>query len=95
MKKIILFILVFSSTLSFAQITLYHTVYVNSDGVVNDSKYDEATVGFPFLKQIGNAFYEYEIKRPRANKLVLQNPVKYYESRDPNDNRPAIKNADN
>ncbi len=71
------------------------TVYVNSDGVVNDSKYDEATVGFPFLKQIGNAFYEYEIKRPRANKLVLQNPVKYYESRDPNDNRPAIKNADN
>ncbi|MEY4335040.1 MAG: hypothetical protein RLZZ196_3790 [Bacteroidota bacterium] len=71
------------------------TVYVNSDGVVNDSKYDEATVGFPFLKQIGNAFYEYELKRPRANKLVLHNPVKYYESRDPNDNRPAIKNADN
>ena len=31
MKKIILFILVFSSTLSFAQITLYHTVYVNSE----------------------------------------------------------------
>ena len=31
MKKIILFILVFSSTLSFAQITLYHNVYVNSE----------------------------------------------------------------
>ena len=71
------------------------TVYVNSDGVVNDSKYDEATVGFPFLKQIGNVFYQYELKRSRANKPVLHNPVKKYESRDPKDSRPSIKNVDN
>jgi hypothetical protein len=71
------------------------TLYVNSDGVVNDSKYDEATVGFPFLKQIGNAFYQYELKRPRANKPILHNPVKQYETRDPKDNRPSIKNVDN
>jgi hypothetical protein len=71
------------------------TVYVNSDGVVNDSKYDETTVGFPFLKQIGNAFYQYELKRPRVNKPVLHNQVKQYEKRDPKDNRPSIKNVDN
>ncbi len=71
------------------------TVYVNSDGVVNDSKYDEATVGFPFLKQIGNAFYEYELKRKRNNPPVLKNQVPKYEERDQNDTRPSIKNADN
>ena len=71
------------------------TLYVNSDGVVNDSKYDEASVGFPFLKQMGNAFYQYELKRPRTNKPVLHNPVKQYEKRDPMDNRPSIKNVDN
>ena len=71
------------------------TLYVNSDGVVNDSKYDEATVGFPFLKQIGNAFYQYELTRTRENKPTLHNPVKQYEKRDPKDNRPSIKNVDN
>ena len=71
------------------------TLYVNSDGVVNDSKYDEDTVGFPFLKQIGNAFYQYELKRTRENKPILNNPVKQYEARDSKDNRPSIKNVDN
>jgi hypothetical protein len=32
------------------------TVYVNSDGVVNDSKYDEETVGFPFLNKLALLF---------------------------------------
>jgi hypothetical protein len=71
------------------------TVYVNSDGVVNDSKYDEATVGFPFLNQIGNAFYEYELKRPRKHQPKLINQVKQYEKRNPKDTRPSILNADN
>ncbi len=71
------------------------TVYVNSDGVVNDSKYDEATVGFPFLQQIGNAFYDYELKRKRKYHPVLKNQVRKYEERDQNDTRPSIKNADN
>lgn len=71
------------------------TIYVNSDGVVNDSKYDEATVGFPFLKQIGNAFYQYELKRKRNNHPILKNQVLKYEERDQNDTRPSIKNADN
>jgi hypothetical protein len=71
------------------------TVYVNSDGVVNDSKYDEATVGFPFLNQIGNAFYAYELKRPRKHQPKLYNQVKQYEKRNPKDTRPSILNADN
>jgi hypothetical protein len=71
------------------------TVYVNSDGVVNDSKYDEEAVGFPFLNQIGKAFYQYELKRPRKFKPVLKNQVKQYEKRNPKDTRPSILNADN
>ena len=71
------------------------TIYVNSDGVVNDSKYDEATVGFPFLNQIGKAFYQFELERPRKFKPVLKNQVKQYERRNPKDTRPSILNADN
>ena len=71
------------------------TLYVNSDGVVNDSKYDEEAVGFPFLNQIGKAFYQYELERPRKFKPVLKNQVKQYEKRNPKDTRPSILNADN
>ena len=71
------------------------TIYVNSDGVVNDSKYDEEIVGFPFLNQIGTAFYEYELKRPRQHQPKLINQVKQYEKRNPKDTRPSILNADN
>jgi hypothetical protein len=71
------------------------TVYVNSDGVVNDSKYDEATVGFPFLNQIGKTFYQYDLQRPRKFKPVLKNQVKQYEKRNPKDTRPSILNVDN
>ena len=71
------------------------TIYVNSDGVVNDSKYDETTVGFPFFKQVGDAFYQYELKRPRAYQPKLLNQVVQYEKRNPKDTRPSILHADN
>ena len=71
------------------------TIYVNSDGVVNDSKYDEETVGFPFFDKIGRAIYAYELSRSHQNKSTLSNPVKVYEKRDPSDKRPTIKQADN
>jgi hypothetical protein len=71
------------------------TVYVNSDGVVNDSKYDEETVGFPFFEQIGRAFYEYDLHRNRSYQPQLKNQVQTYEKRDPLDKRPSIKQADN
>ena len=40
-------------------------IHCNSDGVFNDDKYDYATVGFPFMKNLGRVIYDYELKRQR------------------------------
>jgi len=40
-------------------------IYVNSDGVLNDDKYDYDSIGYPFFKETGNIIYNYELKRPR------------------------------
>jgi hypothetical protein len=71
------------------------TIYVNSDGVVNDSKYDEEKIGFPFFDKIGRVIYAYELSRSHQHKPTLSNPVKVYEKRNPSDKRPTIKQADN
>jgi hypothetical protein len=71
------------------------TVYVNSDGVINDSKYDEESMGFPFFKALGKAVYEYELKRPRKHQPALKMKGVEYEKRDLLDKRPTIKMADN
>ena len=71
------------------------TLYVNSDGVVNDSKYDEETVGFPFLRELGRLIYNYELTRNRPYRPPLTIQGVQYEKRDPADNRPTIKEADN
>jgi hypothetical protein len=71
------------------------TVYVNSDGVINDSKYDEESMGFPFFRELGKAVYQYELQRPRAQKPPLKMNGVLYEKRDPQDKRPTIKMADN
>ena len=41
-------------------------IYVNSDGIVNDGKYDYDAIGFPFLANLGRVIYEYEKKRTRS-----------------------------
>jgi hypothetical protein len=41
------------------------TIYCNSDGIVNDDKYDYETVGLPFMKQLGRIIYDIELKRKR------------------------------
>lgn len=38
-------------------------IYCNSDGILNDDQYDYATVGFPFMKNLGRVIYDYELKR--------------------------------
>jgi len=38
-------------------------IYCNSDGILNDDKYDYATVGLPFMKNLGRVIYDYELKR--------------------------------
>jgi len=71
------------------------TVYVNSDGIINDSKYDEESVGFPFFRELGKAVYQYELQRPRVHQPPLMMKEMVYEKRDPLDKRPTIKMADN
>ncbi len=43
-------------------------IYCNSDGVLNDDKYDYNAIGFPFMKNLGQVIYDYEVQR---NKTVL------------------------
>jgi hypothetical protein len=71
------------------------TVYVNSDGVVNDSKYDEETMGFPFFRALGKLIHAYELSRPRKYQPSLNIGAVRYEKRDHTDTRPAIREADN
>ena len=71
------------------------TVYVNSDGILNDNKYDYDSVGWPFLNKLGQTIYNYELHRTRKYKPDLSNFKINYEHRNPNDTRPAIKDADN
>ncbi|MBS1660250.1 MAG: serine hydrolase [Bacteroidetes bacterium] len=43
------------------------TIYVNSDGVLNDDKYDYDSIGYPFFKEVGEIIYRYELGRKRAH----------------------------
>jgi len=47
------------------------TIHCNSDGIYNDDHYDYETIGFPFFKNLGKVFYDYELKRTRKNKPDL------------------------
>ncbi|MEO6548376.1 MAG: serine hydrolase [Ferruginibacter sp.] len=71
------------------------TLYTNSDGILNDDKYDYTTIGWPFLYQLGQTVYQYELKRPRKYRPDLKQYVVPYEQRNKQDKRAAIKNVDN
>lgn len=71
------------------------TIYVNSDEILNDDKYDFETVGHPFMYQLGQTIYSYELKRDRKYKTDLSDFRIEYEKPNPNDTRPSIKDADN
>ncbi|WP_276504562.1 serine hydrolase [Terrimonas pollutisoli] len=70
------------------------TIYVNSDGILNDDKYDYETIGWPFLYKAGQTIYQYELKRPRTYKPDLSRFKMKYSLRK-EDGRPAIRDADN
>ena len=40
-------------------------IYVNSDGILNDDKYEYEQTGYPFFKEIGNIIYNHELERTR------------------------------
>ncbi|HET9824536.1 MAG TPA: serine hydrolase [Chitinophagaceae bacterium] len=71
------------------------TIYVNSDGVLNDNKYDYDSLGYPFLYQLGQTLYQYELKRKRHYMPDLSRFRMRYEKRDPNDTRALIHEVDN
>ncbi len=43
------------------------TILCNTDGIFNDDKYDYETIGFPFMKKLGQLIYNYEKQRPRKH----------------------------
>jgi len=51
-------------------------IYCNSDGVINDDKYDYKTIGLPFMKNLGQMIYNYEVKRTKKN-LPDLSPFKF------------------
>jgi hypothetical protein len=71
------------------------TLYVNSDEVLNDGKYDYDRIGYPFLYQLGQLIYQYELKRKRKYKPALSEFRVKYEKRDPNDPRKPLTEVDN
>lgn len=42
-------------------------IYVNSDGVLNDNKYEYDEIGYPFFKEVGDIIYQYELHRKRKH----------------------------
>lgn len=46
-------------------------INTNTDGVYNDGKYEYKTIGYPFMKNLGQVIYEYERKRKREFKPNL------------------------
>jgi len=70
------------------------TIYVNSDGIMNDDKYDYDTVGLPAMYQLGQHFYQHELNRAKKHRPDLSRfKMKYKKQKD--DGRLAIKEADN
>jgi len=81
----------FKNTIEFM---LTATIYVNSDGVMNDDKYDYDNIGYPFMYKLGQCIYNYELKRNRKYKPDLSKFIIHYEKRK-EDGRPALKEIDN
>jgi hypothetical protein len=52
-------------TVNKVEFMLSGVIYCNKDGILNDSKYDYETVGYPFYKHIGRLIYDYELKRKK------------------------------
>ena len=62
------YIIDFENNIEFA---LSASIYVNKDEVFNDDKYEYETIGYPFMKNLGKAIYDYELTRKRKYKPDL------------------------
>lgn len=54
-------------------------INVNTDEIYNDGKYDYDSLGYPFMKNLGQLVYRYELDRPRQNKPDLSKFVLKYD----------------
>ena len=52
-------------------------IYVNQDGILNDSHYDYNTIGYPFFKKLGQQIYQYELSRPKKYKPNFDNLLSF------------------
>ncbi|MDB5207381.1 MAG: hypothetical protein JWR72_2456, partial [Flavisolibacter sp.] len=71
------------------------TLYVNSDEVLNDNRYEYNTIGYPFMYQLGQTIYNYELGRKRNFVPDLFDFKIKYEKRSKDDTRPALVEVDN
>lgn len=53
-------------------------ILCNTDGIFNDDKYDYDTIGFPFIKNLGQLVYDYEKRRPRKHRPDLRKFILNY-----------------
>jgi hypothetical protein len=47
-------------------------IYTNADGILNDDRYEYDTIGFPFLRDLGQVIYQYEVSRSRRYRPDLR-----------------------
>jgi hypothetical protein len=71
------------------------TVYVNSDAILNDNRYEYEETGWPFLYEIGQLVYQHELNRERKFKADLTKLKIDYEQRSKDDKRPSLSSVDN
>lgn len=43
------------------------TIFCDTDGVINDDKVEYDSIGYPFMKELGEAVYQYELQRKREH----------------------------
>lgn len=72
---------------------LTSTIYVNEDGVLNDDKYDYDEIGYPYVYQLGQTIYCYELSRECARKPNLD-PLKIKYEQRTDDDRPILKESE-
>jgi hypothetical protein len=55
-------------------------INTNADGVYNDGKYEYKTLGYPFMRHLGQTVYRYEVTRKRKFKPDLSEFMFRYDS---------------
>lgn len=57
----------FADSKNKVEFLLSAVIQSNEDGIFNDDKYEYTTICLPFLRNLGQVIYNYELKRPKEN----------------------------